>query len=74
MSYSYYLVHGFAVKAAMEIVARMVGPTAPELTFWLLISPVFALSLVPAACLFLAVEKPLSLKPGTTPGQSAVPA
>lgn len=71
MSYSYYLVHGLPVKAAMEIIAR-IAPTAPSAEFWILLLPVFALSLIPAAALFLVVEKPLSLRPGGAANQRAV--
>jgi exopolysaccharide production protein ExoZ len=59
MSYSYYLVHGLALKGAFMVLG--VGP------FWPMLPVMFALSLVPAALLFLAVEKPLSLGARRTP-------
>jgi len=62
MSYSYYLVHGLAVKAACELIARALGPIDPAAEFWLLLVPVFLASLVPSAVLFIAIEKPISLR------------
>jgi exopolysaccharide production protein ExoZ len=66
MSYSYYLIHGFVVKAAVEVVARVIGPVAPNGEFWLLLLPVFAMSLFPAAALFIGIEKPFSLQPANS--------
>jgi exopolysaccharide production protein ExoZ len=65
MSYSYYLLHGLALKAAFVVLERLVPPQALDgWQFWALLPPMFALSLLPAAVLFLAVERPLSLAPG----------
>jgi len=61
MSYSYYLLHGFVVKAAMEGMARMAGHHLPDAALWMLSLPIFAMTLVPAGLLFLWVEKPYSL-------------
>ncbi|HKT16798.1 MAG TPA: acyltransferase [Stellaceae bacterium] len=63
ISYSYYLMHAFVVVAMVRI-AELVGATAvSNSAFWTLIVPVFALSLLPAAALFVTVEKPFSLQP-----------
>jgi exopolysaccharide production protein ExoZ len=62
MSYSYYLVHGFVVKAAMEILVRTMGHDLPVAAIWLLALPIFMLTLVSAALLFLLIEKPYSLE------------
>lgn len=66
MSYSYYLLHGLALKAAFLVLAR-IAPAHAALDGWsfcALMVPMFALSLLPSAALFLAVERPLSLAPG----------
>ncbi|HEY4124458.1 MAG TPA: acyltransferase, partial [Rhizomicrobium sp.] len=62
MSYSYYLLHGFVVKAAMEIAVRLLGSHAPDGLVWLMALPVFGLTLVVSAMLFLFIEKPYSLQ------------
>ena len=64
MSYSYYLLHGLALKAAFLALA-VVLPAANygAWLFWALLPPMFALTLFPTAALFLAVERPFSLAP-----------
>jgi len=63
MSYSYYLLHSLALKAAFMVFGRIV-PTEPhDGLFWALILPMFVLTLLPSAILFLAVERPFSLAP-----------
>lgn len=62
MSYSYYLVHGLALKAVFIALGKLV-PAAdawPAFAAWVLV-PAFLLSLLPLALLFLWVERPLSL-------------
>jgi peptidoglycan/LPS O-acetylase OafA/YrhL len=54
MSYSYYLIHGLALKAAF-----MVLPAGQM--FFLLLPLAFAWTLVPSMLLFLMVERPFSL-------------
>jgi exopolysaccharide production protein ExoZ len=70
MSYSYYLIHGLALKAAFLILGKLVSPsaawTAPG--FWMLLPAMFAVTLVPATVLFALVEKPFSLKRATPRG------
>lgn len=56
MSYSYYLVHGLALKAAF-----MVLPSGQM--FFVLLPVLFAWTLIPSMVLFLLVERPLSLAP-----------
>jgi exopolysaccharide production protein ExoZ len=61
MSYSYYLVHGFAVTLGALAMARFGGHS---LALFLISLPIlFAVSVVPAAVLFITVEKPISLAP-----------
>ena len=62
MSYSYYLLHGLALKAAFAALAKLDPPTATgALFFWFWLAPMFALTLAPCAALFLLVERPQSL-------------
>lgn len=62
MSYSYYLLHGLALKAIFMLVTKVVPISGQGAgMFLLLISPVFLLTLIPAAVLFLVVERPFSL-------------
>ena len=68
MSYSYYLVHGFVVRAGMVVLARMLPHGMPEWLFWLFMPILFGVTLVASAVLFIAVEKPLSLRPQTVAG------
>jgi len=62
MSYSYYLIHGLALKAAFLVLGQVYPPqTDASALFWLLLPVAFAVTLVPSAVLFLCVEKPYSL-------------
>lgn len=64
MSYSYYLLHGLALKAAFAALAQVDPPAAGgALFFWAWLAPMFALTLAPCAALFLLVERPQSLAP-----------
>jgi exopolysaccharide production protein ExoZ len=64
MSYSYYLVHGLALKAGFMALASVLPAAASDgaLLPAVLLLPMFGLTLVPAAVLFLTVERPFSLK------------
>ena len=63
LSYSYYLLHVLVLKAAFLSFAFMVPPSADRtLIFWVLLPSLFAATLIPVGVLFLAVEKPFSLK------------
>lgn len=64
MSYSYYLVHGLALKAAFVVLAAALPASEHgPLFFWTLMALMFALTLVPSTLLFLLVERPFSLAP-----------
>lgn len=64
MSYSYYLIHGLALKGGFMVFSRFhhSAEFAP-LIFWGLLPAMFALTLIPSAALFLLVERPFSLAP-----------
>jgi exopolysaccharide production protein ExoZ len=62
MSYSYYLVHGFAVLVAVHAVFRLLGAAYGNLEFWLCLAPTFILTLCVGGALFLFVEKPYSIE------------
>jgi peptidoglycan/LPS O-acetylase OafA/YrhL len=61
MSYSYYLIHGFVVRAAMLLVGKVLPMGMPDWMFWALMPALYLATLVVGALLFRAVEKPLSL-------------
>lgn len=61
MSYSYYLIHGLSLKGAFLVFAALFPFSEWRGLFWLLVVPMFLISLLPAALLFIWVEKPLSL-------------
>jgi peptidoglycan/LPS O-acetylase OafA/YrhL len=65
MSYSYYLLHGLALKAAFAVLGALVPHSTGHdaAWFWGLLPIMFGLTLIPTAALFLAVERPLSLTP-----------
>jgi len=67
MSYSYYLLHGLALKAGFLALSKVL-PAASNGTwlFWALLPLMFAMSLIPTAALFLFVEHPFSLAPRKT--------
>lgn len=63
ISYSYYLVHGLALKAVFTMLHSALPPVAHEALFILLLPAVFAATLVPSIALFILVERPFSLEP-----------
>lgn len=64
MSYSYYLVHGLALKAGFLVLAVVLAGSTFDAWFFCVAMPfMFALTLVPSAVLFLVIERPLSLAP-----------
>jgi peptidoglycan/LPS O-acetylase OafA/YrhL len=67
MSYSYFLLHGLALKAAFLALATVL-PAADHGVwfFWLLLPAMFSLTLIPSAMLFVAIERPFSLSPRRT--------
>lgn len=73
ISYSYYLIHGLALKALFMLVGRLwpMPDGAPAGMFWWWLPLAFAFSCGPAVALFLAVERPYSLAPGSRRGRAA---
>ncbi len=64
MSYSYYLLHGLALKAGFLVLSKVVPPTGQDaMLFWALLPPMLVLTLIPSAVLYLLVERPFSLAP-----------
>lgn len=64
MSYSYYLLHGLALKAGFLVMAKLWPATGNAAGLYLLLlPPMFLLTLLPTSALFLLVERPLSLAP-----------
>ena len=73
MSYSYYLIHGLALKAAfLAMSVLMPRAVFDSWFFWALMPVMFAITLVPSAALFLAVERPFSLARETARPREAV--
>lgn len=62
MSYSYYLMHGFAVTAGARALGAAVSTDGSQVWFWVVAPLLFVASLVPSALLYLFVEKPISLQ------------
>lgn len=63
MSYSYYLVHGLALKASFAMLAKAFPQTPHDFVFIAVLLPVmFAITLLPSMALFIFVERPFSLK------------
>lgn len=64
MSYSYYLLHGLALKGSFMVLSKLLPPTGQQpALFWLLLLPMLALTLIASAALFLLIERPFSLAP-----------
>lgn len=64
MSYSYYLLHGLALKAGfLALAVALPAAKHGSWLFWVLLPAMFALTLMPTAVLFLLVERPFSLMP-----------
>ena len=63
MSYSYYLLHGLALKAGFLFLAKLLPASGSDsaLWFWILLPIMFSLTLIPTTVLFLVIERPLSL-------------
>lgn len=62
ISYSYYLIHGVALKAAFLIFSKFHIYELDIISYLGLMSVMFALSIIPAILLYVFVEKPFSLK------------
>jgi exopolysaccharide production protein ExoZ len=64
MSYSYYLLHGLALKVGFVLLSKVIPPAAMAPVFMAVMLPVmFAGTLLPSMALFILVERPFSLKP-----------
>jgi peptidoglycan/LPS O-acetylase OafA/YrhL len=63
MSYSYYLIHGLALHAFAITTYLIVPQNHPSLPLFLLALPLgFVVTWIASTCLFLLVEKPISLR------------
>lgn len=62
MSYSYYLIHGLALKGAALAMRHFVSFPHGALAYWLILPIAFVATLVASTALFATVEKPVSLK------------
>lgn len=70
MSYSYYLIHGLALKAIFMVLPMMLPRSMFDAWFfWAFFGVAFVLTLVPSVILFVLVERPFSLV-GATPSSS----
>jgi exopolysaccharide production protein ExoZ len=65
MSYSYYLIHGLALKASFMVLSMFLPPGQVPQAAATLLMPAFLITLLPSVLLFLWVERPWSLVPGT---------
>lgn len=64
MSYSYYLLHGVALKAGFLVLSKILPASAHGPALFLTLMPImFVLTLAPSTILFLLIEKPYSLSP-----------
>lgn len=62
MSYSYYLIHGLALKAAFMVLGKILpGLQMGGIGYGAAMVLLFGFTLIPAAMLFLGIERPLSL-------------
>jgi exopolysaccharide production protein ExoZ len=62
MSYSYYLIHGLALKAFFLVLSHWLPATDQGAgVFWAVLPPAFLLTLLASTGLFLVVERPFSL-------------
>jgi peptidoglycan/LPS O-acetylase OafA/YrhL len=60
MSFSYYLTHSLAIKFLTLFPTAVVLAVHSAVGFWLMVPATFAISLIPAVVLFLAVEQRFS--------------
>jgi exopolysaccharide production protein ExoZ len=72
ISYSYYLMHGFVVRLIMVGLAHVLPTGMPDWLFWLSMAIIYLATLVCSAMLFVAVEKPISLRPQASPVRGVV--
>lgn len=64
MSYSYYLIHGLALKTGFLLLSKTIPPSSTWSTvnFLGVLALMFPITLIPAVLLFVIIEKPLSLR------------
>ena len=68
MSYSFYLLHGLALKASFMVLAWLSPPSERGWGWFLLwLPPMLFVALLASAALYLLIELPLSLKPAVKP-------
>ena len=67
MSYSFYLIHGFVVRAAMLLLAMLLPGGMTGVIFWCAMPVLLGAALAVSTVLFTLVEKPFSLQPATRP-------
>ena len=62
MSYSYYLIHGLTLKGFFLVLA-LIYPSnySTDALFWIMLLPMFIVTLMASALLFILIEKPYSL-------------
>ncbi|WP_206606613.1 acyltransferase family protein [Steroidobacter cummioxidans] len=74
MSYSYYLLHGLALKGGFMAIGLVLPPTGQQSELhWLLLIPMLLLTLISSAVLFLVIEQPFSLAPRRSRGAVDLP-
>jgi exopolysaccharide production protein ExoZ len=61
ISYSYYLIHGLSINAAVKVLTKS-GFQFDNTVFWVLMIPTFLVTMVPSVLLFLLIEKPFSFR------------
>jgi peptidoglycan/LPS O-acetylase OafA/YrhL len=63
MSYSYYLIHGLALKGLFRALSILLPPAVTDSWFfWAVLPAAFAFTLLPSAALFVLIERPFSLR------------
>lgn len=73
MSYSYYLIHGLALKFMFMVLSTLHPPkSTDDWIFWAGLPVAFFVTLIPSAILFIFIEKPYSLSYKTTPASAPV--
>jgi exopolysaccharide production protein ExoZ len=62
MSYSYYLLHGLALKIGFRLLHDAIPAVSQESVFFLaMLLPMFMVTLIPTIALFILIERPFSL-------------
>lgn len=63
MSYSYYLLHGLALKFVAMVLARLIPDASGDWIFWLALPAAFAVTWAASTALYVLVEKPAQARP-----------